>query len=896
MTDIAIVGMAGRFPGAPDVDALWELVRDGREGLVDLDDADLLAAGVDPDTIADPDYVKRAGVLAEVDCFDAALFGIGPGDAAVMDPQHRLLLECAWATLEASGHVPGNFPGSVGVFAGCGPNTYLLHNLLTRPEVVERLGWFLLRHTGNDKDFLSTGISYRLDLRGPSVAVQTACSTSLVAVHMAAQSLLSLECDMALAGGVTVDVPHGVGYRYAEGEVVSPEGKCRPFDIKSAGTVLGSGVGMVALRRLEDAEVDGDTVLAVIKGTAVNNDGTRKVGYLAPSVDGHIEVAREALAVAGVDPATVGLLEAHGTGTAVGDPIEVAALTEAYAAGEERGWCRLASTKANIGHCDTAAGIASLISAVQALRHRWLPPLAGFTAPNPLLDLDRTPFHLSSTGSAWPAGATPRRAAVSNLGIGGTNAHVVLEEAAEPRRGPSGGPALLLVSAATADGADAAVTRLSRYLGDRPTTDRPAAAHTLLTGRRRFAQRRALVADSGGTASIGVSDGPDDAAPRVVFCFPGGGSGYPGMAAGLLVGDSRFDTFRSAFQEVRTALADHGGPDVAHYLDPGADAAAMRRTTVSLPTVLAVELALARQLRAWGITPAATLGHSLGEYSAAHLAGVLDLDGLAKLVVCRSQLVERVSGAGGAMAAVSMSERDLLPYLGAELSLAAVNAPDECTVSGPVHAVDELQRRLESRESVDAAVHRLGLAAAGHSSLLDPVLEEFASVAAQVPLRAPTSPYITNVTGRWATAEDLADPRWWVRHLRGTVRFADGLATALGGGPTILLEVGPGHALSSYAGLSEPGPVASVPMMRHPTESGPDDVHLLGALGRGWTVGMEAYWASVVAPPGPRRQVPLPGYPFARTKHWIGPPIQAASRAARRGPRPLDSWASRASA
>ena len=391
------------------------------------------------------EYVLRTGRIDGVADFDPEFFGISRRDAAIMDPQHRQFIECAWEALESAAHTPEGFGGSIGVFGGWGMNTYLLHNLLTNPSLVEQLGWFLLRHTGNDKDFLTTTLSYRLDLRGPSVNVQTACSTSLVAVHLAAQSLLAFECDLALAGGVTIEFPHGRGYQYHEGEILSPNGRCRAFDAASDGTVLTGGAAVVALRRLTDAYRDGDPILAVIKGSAVNNDGNRKVGYLAPSVDGHADVVKEALAVSGVDPRTIGLLEAHGTGTAVGDPIEVAALTEAFrSATTDIGFCRLGSTKPNIGHLDTAAGMASLIKVVQALRHRTLPPLANHTGPSPLLDLDRSPFTLSGTAAPWNADG-PLRAGVSSLGVGGTNAHVIVEEAPAYPPTPLAVPGQILV-------------------------------------------------------------------------------------------------------------------------------------------------------------------------------------------------------------------------------------------------------------------------------------------------------------------------------------------------------------------------------------------------------------------------------------------------------------------
>ena len=555
-TDIAIVGMAGRFPGAPNVDELWRRIAAGEDCLVDLSRDDLAAAGVPAGLLDDSDYVLRNGVLDDVEMFDPGFFGIGPRDAAIMDPQHRHFIECCWEALETSGHVPDRFAGAIGLFAGCGMNTYMLNNLLTNPTLVEQVGMFLLRHTANDKDFLTTTVSYKLDLRGPSVNVQTACSTSLVAVHLAVQSLLAFECDMALAGGVTIEVPHRVGYVYQEGEVLSPDGYCRAFDEKSAGTVLTSGAGVVALRRFADAVEDGDPILAIVKGSAVNNDGQRKVGYLAPSVDGHADVVKEALAVAGLSGRDIQLLEAHGTGTAVGDPIEVAALTEAFRTSTaDSGFCRLVSTKPNIGHLDTAAGVASVIKVVQALRHRTLPPLANHTAPSPLLDLERTPFAISTEATPWP-GDRPRRAGVSSLGVGGTNAHVIVQEApAVVPTSPAVPEQVLILSARDTGALNDAAARLADFLEANPDTNLADVAHTLATGRRAMAHRRAVAATdtSGAVAALRSNDRnrvatsvAGDDPQRVAFMFPGGGSQYNGMAAGL---DARFDVFHEVMAD-----------------------------------------------------------------------------------------------------------------------------------------------------------------------------------------------------------------------------------------------------------------------------------------------------------------------------------------------------------
>jgi acyl transferase domain-containing protein/thioesterase domain-containing protein len=881
-TDIAVVGMAGRFPGARDVDALWRRVVAGDDCLVDLSRDALVAAGVPVHVVDDPDYVRRNGILEDVDAFDAAFFGIGQRDAAIMDPQHRHFIECCWEALETSGHVPERFAGAIGVFAGCGMNTYMLHNLLTNPNLVEQVGMFLLRHTGNDKDFLATTVSYKLDLRGPSVNVQTACSTSLVAVHLAIQSLLAFECDMVLAGGSTIEVPHGVGYTYREGEILAPDGHCRAFDEQSAGTVITSGTGVVALRRLTDAIQDRDPVLAVIKGSAINNDGQRKVGYLAPSVDGHADVVKEALAVAGLSGRDIQLLEAHGTGTSVGDPIEVAALTEAYRAStSDTGFCRLVSTKPNIGHLDTAAGVASLIKVIQALRHRTLPPLANHTQPSPLLDLPRTPFVLSSEAAPWP-GERTRRAGVSSLGVGGTNAHVIVEEApAAAPSAPARAEQLLVLSGRSSDVLDDAAARLADALHADPVLDLGDVAHTLAAGRRELGHRRVVCATDtahaiellrgGDRTRVATSSVADDT-PHVAFMFPGGGSQYVGMAAGL---DDRFDVFHAVMTDGIARVRERSGVDLAPLLRPDADAESLRATTASLPAVFLTSIALARQWMAWGVEPATFVGHSLGEYVAAHLAGVLTLDGALDLVVARSRLMGEATGAGGAMMAIPLSEQEVLRRLPASLSLATINADDECVVAGPAGDVDVLREQLAGEDVICTVIP---LAAAAHSSLLDPVLPTFRAVVEGVELSPPQLPYVSNLTGTWITAEQATDPQYWVDHLRGTVRFADCLATVLDVGPTVLLELGPGHSLSSYARRQPVKPVAAIPALRHPNQDVADTAFSLLALGRAWAAGLPVDMAQFAG--GDRRLVRLPGYPFRRDRHWIDPGAGMAIEAA----------------
>ena len=879
-TDIAIVGMAGRFPGARDVEEFWTNVRDGVESLTTFSDEELLAAGVSAAQLADPDYVKSAFLMPEMDMFDAAFFGLSPRDASIMDPQQRHFLELTWSALEHAGHSVDRFDGSIGVFAGCGASTYLMQNLLTNPELVQSVGFFLLRHTGNDKDFLSTRVSYQMNLRGPSVNVQTACSTSLVAIHLAAQSLLNGECDMALAGGSTVRQPHQVGYVYKEGEIMSPDGHCRPFDERSEGTVFGSGAGVVVLRRLADAIRDGDTIHAVIKGSAINNDGSQKVGYLAPSVDGQAQAIAEAIAISGVDVESIAYVEAHGTGTPVGDPIEVAALNEAFRRSTDAvGFCGIGSLKSNIGHLDTAAGVASVIKTVQALKHGVMPPSLHFERPNPALGIEGSPFYVNASAKSWPATPdAPRRAGVSALGAGGTNAHVVLEQApAVESSGAARDWQLMTLSAKTAAAADAACANLARQLRDEPGINLADAAFTLQMGRQAFAHRRTVVVRS---ASEGadvlaamdpkrvLSGTAGEGKHTVAFMFAGGGAQYARMGADLYASEP---VFRAEVDACLALLRPHLATDLKAlmYAAP-ADAERatkeLERPSLALPALFITQYALAKQYMAWGIAPTAMIGHSMGEYTAATLAGVFSLADAIALVALRGRLFETLPQGG--MLSVPLSADELRPLLGSELSLAVINAPELCVASGPVQAIEALERTLASQE-VDA--RRIHINVAAHSAMLEPILAEFGAFFAKVRMSAPQLPFVSNVTGTWITPQEATDAKYWVRHLRGTVRFADGVGTLLADTERVLLEIGPGRTLATLAKAHpESAGRAVLTTMRHPDDATSDVAFALGGLGQLWLAGVSPDWRALHGE-SRRRRIPLPTYPFERRKHWIAP-------------------------
>jgi amino acid adenylation domain-containing protein len=883
---VAILAMAGRLPGARDLDDFWKNLRQGIESLRSLTDEELLAAGVLPATLNDPRYVRSAGVVEGIDLFDAPFFGYSAREAALLDPQQRLFLECAWEALEAGGYDSLRIGRPVGVYGGVSTNSYYFYYLFSRHDLLNNpaAGQGFL---GSDKDFLCTRISYELGLRGPSLNVQTACSTSLVAVHVACQSLLNGECDMALAGGASLRVPQ-VGYFHLPGGILAPDGHCRAFDAEAAGAVPGSGVGVVLLKRLEDALADGDPIRAVIRGSAVNNDGALRVGFSAPSVEGQSAAIAEAIALARVDPASIGYVEAHGSGTPLGDPIEIAALTRAFGAETARkGFCAVGSVKTNIGHLDAAAGVAGLMKTVLALEHREIPPSLHFQTPNPGIDFAESPFYVNAALAPWEADG-PRRAGVSSFGLGGTNAHVVLEEAPEREpSGPSRSWQLLVLSTATRTALEAATDRLTAHLATHPEQPLPDVAWTLQAGRRVMAWRRALVCrDAEARRALAERDpgrlleAHGERTDRAVaFLLPGLGDQYPGMARGLYDSEPVFREEIDRCAEIlrpwldmdlREALwpsgppEDGGGGDLKAMLGrTAAVSSPLDRTAVAQPALFAVEVALARLWREWGIVPRALLGYSLGESVAACLAGVISLDDALRVVALRARMLEALPA--GAMLAMPLPEGEIDGWLGVDLSIAAVNGPSLCVVAGPIEAVEALEVALVEK---GIPGRRLAAAHAFHSPLLQPVAAELERLLAGVELRAPEIPYVSNVTGTWITAEEATDPAYWVRQMLSPVRFAEGLATILRDPGQVLLEVGPGQSLSSLALQAGGDGTISLPSLRPSWERRPDQAFALGTLGRLWLAGVRVDWTGFRGAER-RRRVALPTYPFERQRYWI---------------------------
>jgi acyl transferase domain-containing protein/protein-L-isoaspartate O-methyltransferase len=872
--DIAVIGMSGRFPGARNLLEYWTNLRDGVDSITTLSDEALVAEGVAPRLLREPRYVKAASMLDDVDMFDAAFFGYSPKEAELMDPQARLFLEVAWEAFENAGYTPPVAGRSVGVFAAASLNTYLLHHLRAGLDFQSFVlsGGNLPTIVGNTGDFLPTRVSYKLDLRGPSVNVQTACSSSLVAIHLARQSLLNGECDMALAGGVSVYLPQRVGYHYDEGMILSPDGRCRPFDAGANGTIFGRGVGVVLLKPLADALAAGDPIRAVLKGSAINNDGADKVGFTAPGVTGQAQVIADALANAGVHPDTIGYVEAHGTGTRQGDPIEVAALTQAFGRRTaRRGFCALGTVKANIGHLDVASGVAGFIKTVLALEHGRIPPSPHFAAPNPQIDFAASPFFVNTALREWPEGDAPRRAGVSSFGMGGTNAHVVLEQApTRPALAPAAGPQVLMVSARDETALRELAGRWAGHLDGRPEAALTDVCFTATAGRGTLPERvawvvgtladarAALAGYAAGESPAGTVRGRATTSPAVAFVFPGQGAHYAGMGGQLYRAEP---AFRAALQECEAALGSGLRPAVAAVLR--GEAADVDATADAQPALFAIAYGVAAVWRAWGVQPAYVMGHSVGEFVAACLAGALDVGDAIRLVTARGRLMQALP-TDGSMAAVFAPEADVAAVVARRpdaLALAAVNGPRDVVIAGGTAAVDEAVRSLEAG---GIATRRLRVGHAFHSPLMDPMLAELEATASGIRSAPPRPGWVSTLTGELVTT--APDAAYWRRQARQPVQYARAVERLEQLGVEVFVEVGPGATLTALAARRDTKAlwVASV-------RAGRDEVRsLLESAAAVATRGVAVDWARVGGERG--RRVELPTYPFRRKRYWAMPP------------------------
>lgn len=877
--DIAIIGMSCRVPGAADLGAFWANLRGGVESREAVTEAMLERAHVPPKVRRHPGYVRWSRTLAHADAFDPSFFYLSGREAELMDPQLRVFLETSWQALEHAGHDSERFDGSIGVYAASFAPTYLLGNLfLSEAGGHGRIDQYMQNmqaRMGNDCNYLATRTSYHLNLTGPSMAVQTACSSSLVAVHLAASAILAGECEMALAGGVSIRFPQHVGYIHERDGITSPDGRCRPFDANAKGTVFGDGAGVVVLRRLSEAVAAGDRIWAVIRGSAVGNEGAKRVGYAAPSVDGQVAVLAEAVAVADLEGEDISYVEAHGTGTPMGDPIELAALREVYG-GARR--CALGSVKANIGHLSVAAGVVGLIKVALMLHHRERVPTPNFTAWNPECAVEGSPFEVETAARAWE-GEGPLRAAVSSFGMGGTNCHVVLEEA--PRSSPAASTRelqLLPVSAKSPEALAVATSALASAVESASAEELADAAYTLASGRRTFNFRSVTVARDGAAAAHGLAAGDPtrtvrgEGAPAerpIVLMFPGQGAQHPGMGARCYTSEP---VYREVVERCGRLTMSTLGVDMADVLYP--KERGLERKPVDLkptqwaqPALFIVEYALAKLWESWGITPSAMIGHSVGEYVAACLAGVMSLEDALRVVCRRGQLVAELPT--GEMAAVLASAAQIRPHLTDEVALAAINEQGSCTIAGPREALAPV---LASLERAGWSSRRIPTSHAFHSSMMDPAVVGLESLLGSIELFAPRRPFVSNLTGTWITDAQATDPSYWAQHLRQTVAFEPGISTLLAWQECIYIEVGPGQTLASFVRRHE-AREPSIAVLTSLGRSRAADAgyeNLLLALGRLWALGQPVDWAGYYAGESRRRQ-PLPTYPFEHRSYFVEP-------------------------
>lgn len=881
---IAIIGLAGRFPGANTIERFWQNLVSGVESISRFSGSELECTHAQLASLSnDPNYVMARPVLDDVELFDAAFFGITPKEAELMDPQHRIFLECAWNALEDAGYDPARYPGHIGVYGGQSFNTYLLANLCTnRDFVTELVGQYQVGGysvvLGNDKDYLATRVSYKLNLHGPSITVQSACSTSLVAVVKGCQSLLTYECDMALAGGVSITFPQKRGYLYQEGGMVSADGRCRTFDAGASGTIFGSGAGTVLLKRLDEAVRDGDHVYAVIKGSAINNDGSQKVGFTAPSVDRQADVIATAQAIADIDPETITYIETHGTGTPMGDPIEVAALTKAFrSATDKKGFCGLGSVKTNIGHLEIASGVTGLIKTALALDNELIPPTINFETPNPELDLENSPFYVVDKPVEWKRNEHPRRAGVSSFGVGGTNAHVVLEEGPKVKTTPSRPQQLLVLSAKTETALETAADQLADFLSSKPETRLEDVAYTLKVGRREFDHRAMIVcSDAKGAADALAARDPKrlkramqpSDRPKIFFVFPGQGTQQVNMARGIYETEPEFRADVDLCAEI---LRQKLGLDIRDILFPEAENLSdahdrLNRTSITQPAIFVIEYALAKLWERWGVRPDAMIGHSVGEYAAACLSGVLSLEDSLTILAERGRLSEELPG--GSMLAIRLPKEELEKYLGDGLSVASMNAPNLCVLSGPKDRIADLQEELEMNGT---ASRLLQTSHAFHSAMIEPILPQFVDLLNGVRFNAPQIPYVSTLTGNWITENEVKDPNYWSRHFRETVLFAAGIEELSKESGAIFVEVGPGRTLGRLVRqISKKSGQNSLSTLGDGADTVSDQQSLAETLGQLWVNGVDIDWEQYYKHER-RARISLPTYPFERKKYWVEP-------------------------
>ncbi len=890
--EIAVIGMAGRFPGAKNIAEFWENLKNGKETITFFTDDELLKEGGSPELLANKNYVKAAGMVDNIEYFDAAFFGYPPKEAEILNPQIRIFYECVYEALEDAGYASDYYSGLIGLYAGA-TSLYAWEILTFLSGKSEDIG-SAAAGTLTEKDGLATRISYKLNLTGPAVSISTACSTSLVAVHIACRALLMKECDIALAGGVTIENIEKKGYYYEKGLIVSPDGHCRPFDAQAGGTIMGDGAGVVVLKKFKNAVTDGDHIYAVIKGSAINNDGYRKAGYTAPSVEGQADAIKAALKVAGTSSESIGFIETHGTATKLGDTIEFEALKIAFK-NAPRHSCVLGAVKSNFGHLAAAAGVAGLIKTVLVLKYKMIPQTLFFETPNPEIDLENSPFYINTKLMEWKNNGSPLRAGVSSFGIGGTNAHAILEEYNQgaflknrPLDPQKTFYYLLLCSAKNQSSLEQQTRNLAAYLEKNPDINFADVAYTLQTGRKTFRHRAMLVCRTAAEASeelrkhskkVKTSSHKGDS-PPIVFILTGQGGQYINMGKDLYTNEPLFRRQMDHSFEILKPLLGYNLKDVLYGSGAALGGATIDDPEVALAANFVFQYSLAWFLIQLGVKPTAMIGYSFGEYAAACLSGVLSWEEALELVIARGQSMRKTPA--GSMLSVPLPENEIRPLLdGSGVSLAINNGPS-CIVAGTADSIKIFENRMREKRLVCIT---LNMSHAAHSPMMNPVRKDFEEKVRRVKLNKPRVPYISNVTGTWVTEEQAMDPTYWGEHLCSPVRFSDGINELLKIEGAVFIEIGPGRQLSNIVRQSLPAesetaaPAAPggktttreykiINIVKHQQEKHPDDYYFLSKLGELWLYGVPIDWRAYYENEK-RFRVPLPTYPFDRKRYWI---------------------------
>ena len=899
LNGIAVIGMSCRFPKAKTPEAFWQNLCNGTGCLTEFSKEDLRAAGIEPSIMSHPSYVNKGIVLEDVELFDASFFGFSPRDAEIIDPQHRIFLECAWEALENAGYEPEVYNGLIGVYGGVDSSSYLF-NIFLNPEVMQSAGMFTIS-LHNDKDSLTTRVSYKLNLKGPALTVQTSGSSSLVAIIQACQGLLNYQCDIALAGGSAINLPQKTGYFYQPGGMASPDGYCRAFDAKSNGTVMGSGAGIIVLKRLEEAINDGDHIDAVIRGFGIGNNGSTvpednvpgSISLSGPYINGQAQAIAAAYKMADVDVESITYIEAHGTGNSLEDSIEISGLTRAFRQSSTKtGFCGIGSVKTNIGYCSSASGVAGIIKTILSLKHQVLAPTLHFTNPNPDIDFANSPFYVVDKLMDWHTPTTPRRAGVSSFGTGGTNAHVILEEAPPlDVSGPSRKWQLLMLSAKTPGALDSLTANLSDHLTTKSNDSLADIAYTLQVGRRRFAHRKIFLLPDEDTATAGdllrvdskSNNGRDDR-KSIVFMFTGQGSQYINMGFSLY---EQEPLFKDLVDYCCGQLIELLGVDLRKIMyteDPSASEQ-LKQTSLAQPALFVIEYALAKLWMSWGVKPKAMIGHSIGELVAACIAGVFSLEDALRLVASRGKLMQ--SMAPGAMVVVHQPRNDTLPLLDDTLSIAAVNTPSSCVVSGPFDSIESLEKRLGEKV---IPYQRLNTSHAFHSGMMDGIVDLFTKRVEAINLQSPQIPFFSNITGKWMDNESARDPAYWGKQIRAAVQFSDCMVELLKNPEYTYLEVGPGNSLCTllYQHRSKLEGEIAFPSLPHPKDKQSDEKIIIQTLGELWLAGVEVDWPGYYRHEK-RQRVALPTYPFERERYWIDPSKTGTEKSSLRKP-DINQW------